>query len=450
MSDATYDAIVIGGGPGGSTAATFLARGGRRVLVLEKEHFPRFHIGESLLPYNRAIFEEMGFLPVLEKAGLIKKTGAQFHIGNGCKSLYLVFRNGRFTREPEAFQVERATFDHMMLKYAQQCGATVREGCTVSRYTADEQGVTVETRSDSGEHETFRAAFLVDASGRGNLTGNQDGLREIHPNLKKLAVFGHFADVRLDAGEKAGDTVIVRLENKWFWIIPLSAEKTSVGCVMDQEEFQNEIRNPKSEIRTSDFELRASDLFTRIWQASPPLRERMQGARLLGTMHVTSDFSYRNRSYVGKRLLRVGDAAGFMDPIFSAGVYLACYSAKMAAQVIDEALRCGTDGTAGLRHYDRKIFRAMRTYWDMVEGFYTTQFMEVFMSPRHKFSLPAAVTAVLAGELEGGWKIGWRMRVFFWIVKLQRRFPLLPRISFAPTHERAVIEVGEPALDSSR
>jgi flavin-dependent dehydrogenase len=450
MSDAKYDAIVIGGGPGGATTATFLARRGRRVLVLEKEHFPRFHIGESLLPYNRAIFEEMGFLPILEKAGLIKKTGAQFHIGNGCKSLYLVFRNGRFTREPAAFQVERATFDHMLLKYAEQCGATVREGWTVSRYASDDNGATVEARSDSGEQQTFRAAFLVDASGRGNLTGNQEGLREIHPNLKKLAVFGHFADVRLDGGEKAGDTVIVRLENKWFWIIPLSAEKTSVGCVMDQQEFQSELRNAKSDARTPDFEARVADFFARIWQASPPLRERMQGARLLGAMHVTSDFSYRNRTYVGKRLLRVGDAAGFMDPIFSAGVYLACYSAKMAAHVIDDALHRGTDGAPALRRYDRKIYRAMQIYWEMVEGFYTTRFMEVFMSPRHRFSLPAAVTAVLAGELEGGWKVRWRMRVFFWIVKLQRKFPLLPRISFAPTHERAIIEVGEPALNSSR
>jgi flavin-dependent dehydrogenase len=435
MSDTIYDAVIIGGGPGGSTAATFLARRGRRVLVLEKEHFPRFHIGESLLPYNRAIFEEMGILPELESAGLIKKTGAQFHIGNGSKSLYLVFRNGRFTREPEAFQVERATFDHTLLKYAARNGADVREGWTVSRFASDASGATVDACSDSGDQKTFRGRFLIDASGRGNLTGNQEGIREIHPRLKKLAVFGHFADVRLDEGEKAGDTVIIRLEDKWFWIIPLSAEKTSVGCVMDQGEFARAKESP-------------ADTFARIWQSSPPLRERMRNARLLGSIHTTSDFSYRNRSYVGQRLRRVGDAAGFMDPIFSAGVYLACYSAKLAAGIVDNAVRKNNDGTAALKRYDRIIFRAMRTYWDMVEGFYTTPFMEVFMSPRHRMSLPAAVTAVLAGELEGGWKIRWRMRAFFWIVKLQRKFPLLPRLSFGPTQEQAVIEVGEPALDS--
>jgi flavin-dependent dehydrogenase len=435
MSDTIYDAVIIGGGPGGSTAATFLARAGRRVVVLEKEHFPRFHIGESLLPYNREIFEEMGILPELESAALIKKTGAQFHLGNGSKSLYLVFRNGRFTREPEAFQVERATFDDMLLRYAEKCGAEVREGWTVSRYRSDSNGVAVEARSDSGQQATFRGKFLIDASGRGNLSGNQDGIREIHPNLKKLAVFGHFADVRLDEGEKAGDTVIIRLENKWFWIIPLSAEKTSVGCVMDQAEFARAKESP-------------ADIFARVWQSSPPLRERMSNARLLGSIHTTSDFSYRNRSYVGQRLLRVGDAAGFMDPIFSAGVYLACYSARMAARIIDEAVRDSTDAAQALRKYDQKIFRAMRTYWEMVEGFYTTPFMEVFMSPRYRMSLPAAVTAVLAGELDGGWKISWRMRIFFWVVRLQRKFPLLPRISFGPTHTRAVIEVGEPALDS--
>src|SRR4051794_638148 len=125
-----YDALIIGGGPGGSTTATFLAKAGKRVLVLEKEHFPRFHVGESLLPYNRQIFAEMGILPKLEQASLIKKFGAQFHMANGSKSLALVFRNGNYTREPEAFQVERSTFDHLMLNHARECGAEVREGCT--------------------------------------------------------------------------------------------------------------------------------------------------------------------------------------------------------------------------------------------------------------------------------------------------------------------------------
>jgi len=417
VDSTTYDAIVIGGGPGGSSAATFLTRAGKRVLVLEKERFPRFHIGESLLPYNRRIFDEMGVLPALEAAGFPKKFGAQFHLGNGSKCTKFVFREGKFTREPEAFQVERAKFDHILLKHAAASGAEVREGWAAGKFGSDAVGISVEARSDSGEARTFHARFLIDASGRGNLTGNQEGLRVIHPKLRKLAVFGHFSGVRVDDGEKAGDTVIVRLDNKWFWLIPLSAEKVSVGCVMDKDEFAAPKESPTA-------------VFHRLVQSSLPMRERMQAAQLVGEMHVTSDFSYRNRRLVGPRLLRVGDAAGFMDPIFSAGVYLAMHSGKLAANAVIESLAANDDGLPRFAAYDRRVTDSMKFYWEMVENFYTTPFMEVFLEPRNKFNLPAAVNAVLAGELEGGWAMRWRMRVFFWIVKLQARWPLVPRISF--------------------
>src|SRR5215470_2364303 len=198
MAQATYDALVIGGGPGGSAAATFLARGGRRVLLLEKEHFPRFHIGESLLPYNHRIFHEMGVMPAFESAGFTIKRGAQFHLGNGSKALKLVFRNGRFTRETTAFQVERATFDHLLLKHAGTSGAEVREGWTVTKVANDRAGVAVQERGENGQAEELCAGFLIDASGRANFTGNQEGLRVIHQHLKKVAVFGHFEGVPME------------------------------------------------------------------------------------------------------------------------------------------------------------------------------------------------------------------------------------------------------------
>ncbi len=417
VSETAYDAIVIGGGPGGSSAATFLAKAGKRVLVLEKEIFPRFHIGESLLPYNRIIFDQMGVLPKLEAAGLLKKWGAQFHVGNGSKMLKLIFRNGRFTREPSAFQVERAHFDHLLLKHAAETGAEIREGFAVRNFSLNPDGVTVDATSPRGEKQTFRAQFLIDASGRGNFTGNMQKQRVVHEKLKKLAVFGHFAGVKLDEGEAKGDTVIVRLENKWFWIIPLSEEKVSVGCVMDAEEFAR-VRQP------------AEEVFNGIVESCTVMRERMADARLLHPIQTTGDFSYHNKRLVDRRLLRVGDAAGFMDPIFSAGVYLAMHSGKLAAEFVLQSLAAGDDGGRRFLAYERRVYSAMTFYWRMVEGYYTTPFMELFMEPRDKFSMPAAVTALLAGEIEGGWKIRWRLWLFFQLVKVQKFFGLVPRFSF--------------------
>jgi FADH2-dependent halogenase len=412
-----YDTLIVGGGPGGSTAATFLARAGKRVLLLEKEIFPRFHIGESLLPYNRRIFEEMGILPVLEAAGFTRKHGAQFHLNNASKSLLLLFRAGRFTREPLAYQVERSKFDHLLLQHARGCGAEVREGSTVSRVSTSAEAAQVQVQDADGLKQTLTGTFVIDATGRGNLTGNQEGLRRIHPRLKKLAVFSHFSGVKVDPGEKGGDTVIVRFENKWFWLIPLAADKVSVGCVLDQQEFAQAKQPPEQ-------------LLERLWQSSPTLRERMQDAKALCPIQTTSDFSYYNQRLVGPRLLRVGDAAGFMDPIFSAGVFLAMNSGKLAANAVLESLRSGDNGDRRLKAYEKKIFDGMKLYWKMVEEFYTTPFIEVFLEPRHRLELPAAVTAVLAGETEGGWPVWWRLHFFYLVVRLQAWWPFVPRISF--------------------
>jgi FADH2-dependent halogenase len=392
------------------------------VLLIEKEVFPRFHIGESLLPYNRPIFDELGVTEAIAAAGFPKKHGAQFQIGNGSMTTRFLFREGRFTREPEAIQVERATFDHILLKQARASGVEVREGVAVVRFASGEASVTVIAREQSGQEHVFRGAFLVDASGRSNVTGNQEGLREVHPRLKKIAVFGHFRGVRLDAGERRGDTVITRLENKWFWLIPVSAEKTSVGLVIDRDEYQS-LRGTPAEI------------FKHWLTQTPPLQERMKEAELVGEMQTTGDFSYRNRRFVGHRLIRVGDAAGFMDPIFSAGVYLAMWSGRLAARSIAAALADGDDGRGRFRAYEKRVRHGMLFYWQMVERFYTKPFMEIFMNPKNNLSLPAAVNAILAGELEGGWALRWRVWVFFALVHIQARIGIVPRIRFGADPE---------------
>lgn len=411
-----YDAIIIGGGPAGSTAAMYLSRAGKRALVLERETFPRFHIGESLLPYNVPIFEELGLMPALREAGFMEKYGAQFVLPDGSLRTEIEFGRGRFTDQPMSYQVERSKFDDLLLRHAARGGATVREGMEVKDFTVDPAGGVVVTAQNGGAPERFTAEFLIDASGTANFTGNREGLKEIYEEHRKIAIYGHYTGIPLpDEARKCGDILIYRLKDAWFWFIPLSREKVSLGLVVDRAALRESALTPE-------------ERFDAAVQRCPELRERLAVAQRVGPVRTIADFSYRNRRFVSPRLVRVGDAAGFLDPIFSSGVYLAMLTAREAAQAVSEAIDTGRTLTPAMRRYERRTRSHLGAYFEMIRHFYTQPFIELLMQPQAKWNLPDAVVAILAGQMEGGWAVRWRLRVFFWLVRLQACFPVVKRL----------------------
>jgi flavin-dependent dehydrogenase len=226
--------------------------------------------------------------------------------------------------------------------------------------------------------------------------------------------------VAMAAPPRDGDIIIVRLAGGWFWLIPLTKEKTSVGLVLDQAEFKAS-------------GLTASQLFDQAVAKHAAVTSKMQNASLVGKHHVLADFSYINREFVNHRIVRVGDAAGFLDPIFSSGVYLAMTSGRDAAKVVAEALERRLTLTFSMHKYEKELRREMKLYWRLIQGFYTDSFIELFMSPDPPFNLRSAVNSVLVGRLNQSWSIRWRLWLFYICVWVQKRVALGPRINWKET-----------------
>lgn len=412
----TWDVIIIGGGPAGATAAATLRQSGRSVLVLEKSKFPRFHIGESLLPYNRAIFDELGVWPKIQAAGFMVKRGAQFWMGNGLLHTRLNFSRGSFTEFPEAIQVERAKFDDILLRHAESLGAEVQEEALVTEHRIDKDRVIVKFRAKDGTDHEVQAAFLMDASGLGNFTANRENLRDYYPGHKKIAIFGHYSGVQMPTGEEDGDILIIRRENSWFWMIPLANNKTSVGLVLDQDDFKALKQDPQQVFDDAVLSTRA-------------VQERMINAQVITQGHVLTDFSYTNRKLVSPRLVRVGDASGFIDPIFSSGVMLAMSSAQKGAQVVHAAIAAGKSLTFAMKRYEWTTRRHVSRFWMFIEKFYTKHFAQLFFQPNNRFRMVCAINCTLAGRTRPSFATWWRLRLFFALVWIQKRYPLAKPIN---------------------
>jgi len=410
-----WDVVVIGGGPAGSTAATTLAQAGRRVLVIEKEKFPRFHVGESLLPYNRRIFDELGVWPKLAAAGFMRKRGAQFLMGNGSHKVRIDFSQGSFNAYGEAIQVERAKFDHILLTHAQESGAQVWEESLVSKYDVRDRDVSIGCVRN-GLEQTVTARFLIDASGLSNFTANRESLRHYYEGHKKVAIFGHFGGVAMPQGKEEGDILVVRRKNSWFWLIPLDKDRTSVGLVLDRTDFQALGQSP-------------AEVHRRAVEDTPAVHALFAHAEARNQLSVITDFSYRNDQLVAPRLIRVGDASGFIDPIFSSGVMLAMTSGQQGAREADKALAEGVAMTPSLRQYEKENRRRIAQYWEFIENFYRPHFAQIFFQPHNAFRMVCAINHVLAGSTRLSFSAWWRLRAFFALARLNRLMPVVPRIA---------------------
>ena len=393
------DVAVIGGGPAGSTAATLLAKKGYKVIALEKERHPRFHIGESLLPMNLPVFERMGVLDKVRAMGVFKP-GADFEADNERGYNNFAFARAIGASPPHAYQVWRQDFDKMLYDHARESGADAREGHEVLKVEQnDVRDTRLEVRAGDGRIYNIQARYLIDASGRDAFLSSKKKLRRKNNEHQSAAIFGHFRGAQPRPGEDAGNISIYRFEHGWMWMIPLPNGVMSIGAVCRPEYLK--LRKG----RTVEYLLETL-------RKNDALKRRIEHAELLGEVRVTGNYSYDSTRMGGLGWVLVGDAFAFLDPVFSSGVYLAMSGAEQAAAVVDAALRDPRLEAPLLRKLEKRQRAGMARFSFFIYRFNGPVLTQMFSQPRNVWQLEQGVISMLAGDLFDSPKVLRRLRLF--------------------------------------